>query len=47
VIHVLGIATALLIAVFAMTACAGQSDEERCKGGGGIWKGDSCEYLSR
>jgi hypothetical protein len=43
----LGIATALLIAAFVMTACAGQSDEERCRGGGGIWKGDSCEYSSR
>lgn len=42
--HVLRMAMALLAAVLAMTACAGQSDEERCKGGGGIWKGDSCEY---
>jgi hypothetical protein len=43
----LTIAMALVIAVFAMTACAAQSDEERCRGGGGIWKGDSCEYSSR
>jgi hypothetical protein len=38
---------ALLVAVLTMTACAGQSDEERCKRGGGIWKGDACEYSSR
>ena len=38
---------ALLVVVFAMAACAGQSDEERCRGGGGIWKGGSCEYSGR
>jgi hypothetical protein len=38
---------ALLAAALAMAACAGQSDEERCRGGGGIWKGDSCEYSSK
>ena len=38
---------ALLVAVVTMTACAGQSDEARCKGGGGVWKGDSCEYPNR
>lgn len=41
------LAIALLVAALAMAACAGQSDEERCRGGGGIWRGDSCEYLSR
>jgi hypothetical protein len=45
--HLPRIAMALLIAAVAMSACAGQSDEERCRGGGGIWKGDSCEYASR
>jgi hypothetical protein len=43
----LKIAIALLVAVLAIPACAGQSDEERCRGGGGIWKGNSCEYSSR
>ena len=37
----------LLIVVLTMTACAGQSDEDRCRAGGGIWKGDSCEYSTR
>ena len=46
-IHVLKMAMALLAAVLTMAACAGQSDEERCRAGGGIWKGDSWEYLSR
>ena len=43
----MNIAIALLAVALAMTACAGQSDEERCKRGGGIWKGDACEYSSR
>lgn len=44
--HVFRLAISLLGFGLAMTACAGQSDEERCRGGGGIWKGDSCEYAS-
>ena len=38
---------ALLIAALGIAACAGQSDEERCKTGGGVWKQDSCENSSR
>jgi hypothetical protein len=45
--HALRIATILVLAAFTLIACAGPSDEARCKGGGGIWNGDSCEYSSR
>jgi hypothetical protein len=45
--HMLTVGVALLIAALGVAACAGQSDEERCKTGGGVWKQDSCENPSR
>jgi hypothetical protein len=37
----------LLVAAFGLAACAGQSDEERCKTDGGVWKQNTCESSSR
>jgi len=45
--HILTVGLTLLIAALGVAACAGQSDEERCKTGGGVWKHDSCENSSR
>jgi len=45
--RILMVGVALLIAALGVAACAGQSDEERCKTGGGVWKQDSCENSSR
>jgi len=45
--HIRKVGMALLVAALGLTACAGQSDEERCKAGGGVWKQNSCENSSR
>ena len=40
------IAAILMIVAIGMAACAGMSDEERCKKGGGVWKSKACEQPS-
>ena len=37
------IVAALLIVAIGTAACAGMSDEERCKRDGGVWKSKFCE----
>ena len=37
------IAATLMIVAIGMAACAGMSDEERCKRDGGVWKSKACE----
>jgi hypothetical protein len=44
--QLLRMAATLALVALLLGACAYPSDEERCRGGGGIWKGDSCEYSS-
>lgn len=45
--HIRKVGMVLLVAALGLTSCAGQSDEERCKAGGGVWKQNSCENSSR
>jgi hypothetical protein len=40
--HMRKVGMGLLVAALELAACAGQSDEERCKTGGGVWKQNSC-----
>jgi hypothetical protein len=45
--HIGKVGMILLVAVLGLAACAGQSDEERCKTDGGVWKQNACEHSSR
>ena len=45
--HIRKVGMGLLIVALGLAACAGQSDEERCKTDGGVWKQNSCESSSR
>jgi hypothetical protein len=41
------IAATLMIVAIGTAACAGMSDEERCKRDGGVWKSRSCEMQAK
>jgi hypothetical protein len=41
------IALAMLAVALGFAACAGPSDEERCRTGGGVWRQNICENSSR
>ena len=41
------IAVTLMIVAIGMAACAGMSDEERCKRDGGVWKSKACEMQTK
>jgi hypothetical protein len=41
------IAATLMIVAISMAACAGMSDEERCKRDGGVWKSRACEMQTK
>jgi hypothetical protein len=45
--HIGKVGMSLLVAALGLAACAGQSDEERCKTDGGVWKQNACEHSSR
>jgi len=44
-----GIAVAALVGLLGLSACAGPSEEDRCKASGGAWreKENRCEASSR
>jgi hypothetical protein len=41
------IVATLMIVAFGLSACAGMSDEDRCKKDGGVWKSKACEMPAR
>jgi hypothetical protein len=41
------IAVTLMIVAVGLAACAGMSDEERCKRDGGVWKSKACEMPAK
>ena len=41
------IGVTLMIVAIGTTACAGMSDEERCKRDGGVWKSKACEMQTK
>jgi len=41
------IAATVMIIALAAAACAGMSDEERCKKDGGVWKSKACEMPTK
>jgi len=45
--HIGKVGMSLLVAALGLAACAGQSDEERCKTDGGVWRQNACENSSR
>jgi hypothetical protein len=45
--HIGKVGMSLREAALGLAASAGQSDEERCKTDGGVWKQNACEHSSR